>query len=165
MSGRRRTRSKTQFEPARQHLEPAHLLADETVGAIDLDAVGALLALLLWKTRFGRNVYITADVLNINGLIQAGTGTFDVTILAEKDGQFDYGDVPFTGQDLRSALNYRKEEGLPMDTVLLKRSEKQSVKDAHVVWIARLSVDLKFKAYVEEDGEINEIQTTTKKSD
>ncbi len=91
--------------------------------------------------------------------------TFDVTILAEKDGQFDYGDVPFTGQDLRSALNYRKEEGLPMDTVLLKRSEKQSVKDAHVVWIARLSVDLKFKAYVEEDGEINEIQTTTKKSD
>ncbi|MFP1644556.1 leukotoxin LktA family filamentous adhesin [Pontitalea aquivivens] len=32
--------------------------------------------------RAGRNVYITADVLNINGLIQAGTGTFDVTILA-----------------------------------------------------------------------------------
>ncbi|MBN8480681.1 MAG: hypothetical protein J0L88_03715 [Xanthomonadales bacterium] len=91
--------------------------------------------------------------------------TFDVTILAEKDGQFDYNEVPFVAQDLRSALNYRKEQGLPMETVLLKRSEKQSVKDGHVVAIARLSVDLKFKAYVEEDGEINEIQTTTKKND
>jgi len=91
--------------------------------------------------------------------------TFDVTILAEKDGQFDYNEVPFVAQDLRSALNYRKEQGLPMDTLLLKRGEKQSVKDGHVVAIARLSVDLKFKAYVEEDGEINEIQTTTKKSD
>jgi hypothetical protein len=87
--------------------------------------------------------------------------TFDVTILAEKDGQFDYEQVPFTAIDLRSALNYRKEQGLPMETVLLKRSEKQKVKDAHVVVIARLSVDLKFKAFVDEDGEINEIRTTT----
>lgn len=89
--------------------------------------------------------------------------SFDVTILAEKDGQFDYEHVPFTAIDLRSALNYRKEQGLPMETVLLKRSEKQKVKDAHVVVIARLSVDLKFKAFVDEDGEISEIRTTTKK--
>ena len=32
--------------------------------------------------RAGRNVYISADKLNINGLIQAGTGTFDVILTA-----------------------------------------------------------------------------------
>lgn len=37
----------------------------------------------------GRNVYITADVLNVNGLIQAGTGTFDVSIAAGIDAYLD----------------------------------------------------------------------------
>ena len=37
--------------------------------------------------RGGKNVYITADTLNINGLIQAGTGTYDVNIGAGLDQQ------------------------------------------------------------------------------
>ncbi|MDE0591503.1 leukotoxin LktA family filamentous adhesin [Halocynthiibacter sp. C4] len=37
----------------------------------------------------GRNVYISADKLNINGLIQAGTGSYDVTIAADIDTYLD----------------------------------------------------------------------------
>ncbi|WP_460275384.1 leukotoxin LktA family filamentous adhesin [Celeribacter sp. ULVN23_4] len=37
----------------------------------------------------GRNVYITADKLNINGLIQAGTGEYTVDIGAELDAELD----------------------------------------------------------------------------
>ncbi len=88
--------------------------------------------------------------------------SFDVVVYAQKDGQFDYNEAPLTYQDLRSALNYRKEVGEPMATLLLKRSEKQSVKDAHVVAVARISVDLGFRAWVEEKGDISEIRTTTK---
>lgn len=88
--------------------------------------------------------------------------TFDVTLVAAKEGQFDYQEVPLTPQDLRAALNYRKEQSLPMATVLLKRGEKQAVKDLHIVALARIAVALGFTAYIEDDGEINEIRSTTK---
>ena len=85
--------------------------------------------------------------------------------MATKDGQFDYLDAPLTPQDLRAALNYRKEQTLPMSTVLLKRGEKEKVKDVHIVALARIAVALGFTAYVMEDGEINEIRTTTTKEE
>ncbi|MBL0165030.1 MAG: hypothetical protein IPP82_15650 [Xanthomonadales bacterium] len=88
--------------------------------------------------------------------------SYDVTLTAEKDGQFDYQNVPLTAQDLRAALNYRKEQGLPMKSLLLKRGEKNRVKDSHVVALARIAVALEFTAYIEEKGEINEIRATTK---
>jgi len=88
---------------------------------------------------------------------------FDVVLVAEKDTQFDYLDAPLTAEDLRSALRYRMEESLPMNTVLLKRGEKERVRDAHIVAVARMAVEMKFKAYVQEKkGEINEIRTTVK---
>ena len=88
--------------------------------------------------------------------------TFDVTLVAEKEGQFDYQDVPLTPQDLRAALNYRKEQGLPMKTLLLKRGEKNRIKDTHIVALARIAVALGITAYIDEKGEINEIRATTK---
>ncbi|MEO7935106.1 MAG: hypothetical protein ABIR27_02505 [Dokdonella sp.] len=88
--------------------------------------------------------------------------SFDVTLVAEKEGQFDYQDVPLTPQDLRSALNYRKEQGLPMKTLLLKRGEKNRIKDTHIVSLARIAVALGITAYIDEKGEINEIRATTK---
>lgn len=92
--------------------------------------------------------------------------SFDVSLLADKDDQFDYESAPLSAQDLRGALNYRKEEGKPMATVLLKRGEKHKVKDSHVVALARIAVDLKFLAFIEEkDGRISEIRTTTSKSE
>lgn len=91
--------------------------------------------------------------------------SFDVTLVAAKERQFDYLDVPLTAEDLRAALNYRKEQALPMATVLLKRGEKVKVKDEHIVELARIAIALGFTAYVEEDGEINEIRTTVAKNE
>ena len=88
--------------------------------------------------------------------------SFDVTLIAEKEGQFDFQEVPLTPQDLRAALNYRKEQGLPMKTLLLKRGEKNRIKDTHIVALARIAVALGITAYIDEKGEINEIRTTTK---
>ena len=87
---------------------------------------------------------------------------FDVTLIAEKDEQFDFQGVPLTAQDLRAALNYRKEQSLPMSTVLLKRGEKARIKNTHIVALARIAVSLGFTAYIDDEGTINEIQTTTK---
>lgn len=88
--------------------------------------------------------------------------SFDVILTSEKDDQFDYQEVPFTAQDLRSALNYRKEQSLPMSTALLKRGEKQKIKATHIVALAGIATELGFKAYSEEDGKISEIRTITK---
>ncbi|MEZ5462135.1 hypothetical protein [Dokdonella sp.] len=88
--------------------------------------------------------------------------SFDVTLLAAKEYQFDYQDVPLTQESLRAALNYRKDQSLPMSTVLLKRGEKQKVTDRHIAELAQISVALGFTAFVQDDDEINEIRTTIK---
>jgi hypothetical protein len=130
----------------------------------------------MWQVATIRPLRLVALVFIVVGLAACARGTrtdaaksplnvpssFDVTLTAEKDGQFDYQDVPLTGPDLRAALNYRKEQSLPMKTVLLKRGEKNRIKDTHIVALARIAVALGFTAYLEEKGEISEIRTTTK---
>ncbi|HEY0229811.1 MAG TPA: hypothetical protein VGC55_01050 [Dokdonella sp.] len=87
---------------------------------------------------------------------------FDVTLLAEKDTQFDFDGAPLNAQDLQSAFRYRQEEKLPMATVLLKRGEKQKVKSEYIIALARIAYVMKFKAYVEDDGVISEIRAQAK---
>lgn len=88
---------------------------------------------------------------------------FDVTLLAEKDVQFDFDGAPLTSQDLESAFRYRKEEKLPLSTVLLKRGEKQKVKKEHMASLVRIAGHMGFKAYVEEsNGAISELQANGK---
>jgi hypothetical protein len=85
--------------------------------------------------------------------------SFDVTLKAEKDNQFDYLDAPLTSEDLKSALRYRQEQTLPVSTVLLKRSEKQQIKKEHQAAIALIAHQMGFKAFMEEgDGVITELQ-------
>ena len=84
--------------------------------------------------------------------------SFDVTLLADKSNQFDFDGAPLTVEDLRSAFRYRLEEHLPMSTVLLKRGEKQKITKEHISSLARVSLEMKFKAYMlEKDGGISEI--------
>lgn len=130
----------------------------------------------MWQVAINRPLRLLALVLIAVVLSACARGTrtdaarapvnapssFDVTLIAEKEGQFDFQDVPLTPQDLRAALNYRKEQNLPMQTILLKRGEKNRIKDTHIVALARMALALGFTAYVEEKGEINEIRTTTK---
>ena len=84
---------------------------------------------------------------------------FDVTLLADKDGQFDFDGAPLTTEDLKGAFRYRQEESLPMATVLLKRGEKQKIKKEHISALARVAQEMKFRAYMlEADGKISELQ-------
>lgn len=88
--------------------------------------------------------------------------SFDVTLVAAKDTQFDLDGAPLTTEDLKSALRYRKEESLPMATVLLKRGEKEKIKNEHIIVLARIAYQMKFKAYLDIDGEISEIRAQLK---
>jgi hypothetical protein len=88
--------------------------------------------------------------------------SFDVTLLADEDGQFDFDGAPLTAEDLKSALRYRKEESLPVDTVLLKRGEKEKIKDEHLGALARIAYELGIKAFFEDDGEISELRVQAK---
>ncbi len=84
---------------------------------------------------------------------------FDVTLLADKDNQFDFDGAPLTPMDLRSAFRYRQEESLPMSTVLLKRGEKQKVRKQHLSALLLIAQEMHFKVYVlEKGGEISELQ-------
>jgi len=94
------------------------------------------------------------------GAVQAADipSSFDVTLLSDKDNQFDLEGAPLTVEDLRSAFRYRQEEHLPLSTVILKRGEKQKIKNEHLVAIARIAYEMKFKAYVQEkDGSISQL--------
>lgn len=103
-----------------------------------------------------------SDAVVPNADIPAG---FDVTLVADKDNQFDYDGAPLTNEDLKSALRYRQEQSLPMGTVLLKRGEKEKIKNEHIVALARIAFAMKFKAYIEEKGEIAEIRAEAKQPD
>lgn len=87
--------------------------------------------------------------------------SFDVVLLADEDGQFDYDGAPLTSEDLRSALRYRKEERLPVATVLLKRAPRQKVRDIHVSALGRIAHELDIQAFVEERDVITAIQVQT----
>ncbi len=87
---------------------------------------------------------------------------FDVTLIADKDNQFDFDGAPLTSMDLESAFRYRQEEHLPLSTVLLKRGEKQKVKKEHLATLVRIAGKMGFKAYVDESGVISELQASGK---
>lgn len=124
---------------------------------------------------------LTAALLSACGMFGGGTRadgvitqaaniptSFDVTLVADKDNQFDYdpeggtNGAPLNSLDLESALRYRQEENLPMSTVLLKRGEKQKVKKEHLGALVRIADKMGFKAYVDEKGVISELQASGK---
>lgn len=89
--------------------------------------------------------------------------SFDLVLIAEKDDQFDVLGAPLTAEDLKAHMRYRQAESLPMSTVLVKRGEKQKVKDSHIVPLARMAREMNFRAFIEErDGSISEIISSVK---
>ena len=99
-------------------------------------------------------------------LVQQGANippSFDVTLVADKDNQFDYDGAPLTEEDLRSALRYRKEQNLPCETVIVKRGEKERIKNEHIIALARVAYQLKMRAFMQaKDGTISELVAQTK---
>jgi hypothetical protein len=106
--------------------------------------------------------------VNKDLLVQAPNipSSFDVTLIADKDNQFDYEGAPLTEEDLKSALRYRKEQNLPVATVIVKRGEKERIKNEHIVALARVAYQLKLRAFMQaKDGEISELRAQVKESD
>jgi hypothetical protein len=85
---------------------------------------------------------------------------FDLTVAADKDGQFDVDGATLTAEDLRGHIRYRNEPGHgPVHTVLLKPGEKEKIKNTHVAAMASIARDLKLEAYVRDnDGHLKVIQ-------
>ncbi len=78
---------------------------------------------------------------------------YDLTVLADKDGQFELEGATVDVQTLRDHIRYRNENGQPVRTILLKRGEKQKVTNQHVAGLAGIARDLKAEAYVYDNDE------------
>jgi len=88
-----------------------------------------------------------------------GPISYDLTVLADKDGQFELQGATLNSEDLRGHIRYRNETGQPVKTILLKRGEKQKVTNAQVAGLAGIARDLKVIAFVEDnDGRLKVIK-------
>ena len=91
--------------------------------------------------------------------VTAVPAQYDLTILADKDGAFDFDGATLTAEDLRGHIRYLDEAHRPVKTILLKRGEKEKIKNTHVSELAGMARDLKVTAYVEDnDGHLKIIQ-------
>lgn len=90
---------------------------------------------------------------------------YDLTAVADKDGQYEVEGATLSEEDFKGALRYRRDQNNPVKTILLKRGEKQKVTDAHIAGIARIGLELRVRTFLQEkDGkEIQEVRTTTVK--
>jgi hypothetical protein len=94
----------------------------------------------------------TADVSDV-------PASYDLTVAADKDGQFDFDGASLAAEDLRGHIRYLNESGHPVHTILLKRGEKEKIKNLHVGVLAGISRDMKITAYIQDnDGRLKVIK-------
>ena len=85
--------------------------------------------------------------------------SYDLTVKADKDGQFDFDGATLTAEDLRGHIRYLGEVGKPVHAILLTPGEKEKVKNTHVASLAGICRDLKITAYVQDnDGKYKVIK-------
>jgi hypothetical protein len=77
---------------------------------------------------------------------------YDLTVRADKDGQFDFDGATLTAEDVRGHIRYLDESGRTVKTMLLKPGEKEKIKNTHVAALAGIARDLKVTAYVEDNN-------------
>lgn len=96
----------------------------------------------------------TSDIPTANA-----PATFDLTVMADKDGTFEYEGATLTREDLAGHIRYLSEIGKPAHSILLTQGEKQKIKDVHVAALAGICRDLKISGYVRDnDGHLKIIQ-------
>jgi hypothetical protein len=118
----------------------------------------ALTATLVVLAACGRD-----DIKNGTTDATGGPIQYDLTVLADKDGQFELQGATLNAEDLRGHLRYRSETGQPVKTILLKKGEKQKVTNQHIAGLASISRDLKTIAFVEDnDGKLKVIKIDDK---
>lgn len=85
--------------------------------------------------------------------------SYDLTIAADKDGQFDFDGATLAAEDLRGHIRYLNESGHSVHNILLKRGEKEKIKNTHVAALAGIARDLHVTAYVQDnDGHLKIVQ-------
>lgn len=94
----------------------------------------------------------TTDAANV-------PSSYDLSVKADKDGQFDFDGATLTAEDLRGHIRYLSEVGKPVHAILLTPGEKEKVKNIHVAALASICRDLKITAYVKDnDGKFKVIK-------
>jgi hypothetical protein len=84
---------------------------------------------------------------------------YDLTVAADKDGQFEYQGATLTREDLAGHIRYLAEIGKPVHSLLLTSGEKQKITNTHVAALAGICRDLKISGYVRDnDGRLKVIQ-------
>jgi hypothetical protein len=85
--------------------------------------------------------------------------SYDLTVAADKDGQFDFDGATLAAEDLRGHIRYLNEAGRTVHTILLKRGEKEKITNTQVASLASMSRDLHLTAYVlDNDGHLKIIK-------
>jgi hypothetical protein len=126
------------------------------------------------KFHFYRNLRVLGIALLLGLLAACGGGddikkstsdasdkpsAYDLTVAADKDGQFDYDGATLTAEDLRGHIRYLEEVGRPVHSILLKPGEKEKIKNTHVGGLAGICRDLKITGYVQDnDGHLKVIK-------
>ena len=124
------------------------------IGGVQALAIALLLTLL--ASCGGRDAIKngTSDVAVANA-----PTAFDLTVAADKNGQFEYEGATLTREDLAGHIRYLTEIGKPAHTILLIPGEKQKITNAHVAGLAGICRDLKISGYVRDnDGHLKIIQ-------
>ncbi|MDR3388444.1 MAG: hypothetical protein P4L92_15455 [Rudaea sp.] len=128
----------------------------------------------MYKFKFGRVAQTLALALLLGLLaacggrdeIKKGTSevvdvpsSYDITVAADKDGQFDFDGATLAAEDLRGHIRYLNENGRTVHTLLLKPGEKEKIKNTHVGALAGMARDLHITAYVQDnDGHLKIIK-------
>jgi len=84
---------------------------------------------------------------------------YDLSLEADKDGQFDYDGATIDKETVRGHISYLNESGKQVRTVFLKRGEKQKVTNAHILALSSIARDLKLDVYVQDnDGKLSVVK-------
>ncbi|MBL8296732.1 MAG: hypothetical protein JNN30_00155 [Rhodanobacteraceae bacterium] len=86
--------------------------------------------------------------------------TFDITLAADKDGQFDLDGATLSEEDIKGHLRFLRDQNKPVQSVFLKRAGKQKVTERHIQGLARIGLELKVRTYLQEKEsmEITEVR-------
>ena len=84
---------------------------------------------------------------------------YDLSLEADKDGQFDYDGATIDKETVRGHIRYLNDSGKPVHSVFLKRGEKQKVTNAHILALSSIARDLKLDVYVQDnDGKLSVVK-------
>ena len=85
--------------------------------------------------------------------------SYDFTVGAVKDGQFDFDGATVDKETVRGHIRYLNESGKPVHSVFLKRGEKQKVTNPHILALSSIARDLKLDVYVQDnDGKLSVVK-------